>query len=315
MEPIRTLSNTSSSTSSGTSRTSNTSLSSATEHPLATLARLIGPKPPPENTSLPTVIEEHRQSLLHGHTQSDYLSFHPVCLEEYQNLSDDDSSTSKICRFTYDLDTKVLICKVMPSQAHERAIKFFDLLITLELHTMNLHKSVLNDGAARVEVGSWRKEADSCWRPRGATGKLGLVLEMGMSETRAHLAIVARAWVETESANLVVTVDINRTKPEIVLKLWQLIPSPTSSPIRQPRSLTASYTQSISIIRTEAGTIVSGEVLKNGEWTAITSLEISFIDMMGRLPTNPLERNIVLSQESLVELAEVIWGSKDWQRG
>jgi hypothetical protein len=238
-----------------------------------------------------------------------------VCFEEFENLSDDESSTSKICRFTYDLDTKILICKVMPSQAYERAIKFFDLLITLELHTMSLHKSVLNDGAARVEIGSWRKEADSCWRPRGTTGKLSLVLEMGMFETKAHLAIVARAWVETESAKLVVTVHINRTKPEITLKLWNLVPSPAFSPLRQPPSLTASYTQSISLIRTEAGTTVSGKVLKNGEWTATTSLEISFIDMMGRLPASPLERNIVLSEESLVELAEVIWGSKGWQRG
>jgi hypothetical protein len=36
---------------------------------------------------------------------------------------------------------------------------------------------------------------------------------------------------------------------------------------------------------------------------------------MGRLPTNPGERNIVLSQERLVELAEVIWGAKDWLQG
>jgi hypothetical protein len=54
-------------------------------------------------------------------------------------------------------------------------------------------------------------------------------------------------------------------------------------------------------------TVVTGESYMDGTPTTMIRLDLPFEKVVGRLPNPPLERDIVISDETLREFAEKIW--------
>ena len=134
------------------------------------------------------------------------------------------------------------------------------------------------------------------------------MVEVGLSESTRRLALNALAWLEAHSSSvkLVVTVSINRDRPEIILHRWELATrgygvSTRSSP------LTARRTAFLTLSRTNNTTSVTGESYVNGVSTAITELDLPFDKVVNRPPRQPLERDLVLRAQELRGFAEDIW--------
>lgn len=62
----------------------------------------------------------------------------------------------------------------MPNPAHELAIRLFDLLISLELHVMNVLCDMRSFGLTTITVENWKKEADCCWAPASTNTRLSM---------------------------------------------------------------------------------------------------------------------------------------------
>ncbi|BCS22843.1 uncharacterized protein APUU_31068A [Aspergillus puulaauensis] len=130
-------------------------------------------------------LEFLHQALLKSQTQDQYLIFTSVPTGQFAKLSDDWSSVSKYCRFTFNAETGILIAKVIPSPAHELAIRSFDFLVSLELHAVNVYSEMRPLGSSTVTVGQWKKEPDCCWAPASAGTNLTFVVEIGRRQRKS----------------------------------------------------------------------------------------------------------------------------------
>ncbi|KAJ5744065.1 hypothetical protein N7533_008935 [Penicillium manginii] len=265
------------------------------------------------NRSLQKSLEHLQQALQQDQTSDQYLVFTSVPLKQHSKLSDDRSQTSKYSRLSYNVETQILIAKVMANPTHELAIRSFDLLISLELRAMNVHREVKPFGSTTVEIGNWKKEADCCWAPALTNTRLSLVVEVGLSESARRLALNARGWLETYSSSvkLVITIGIKRETPEIIFHRWELVSRGYGVQTRSS-PLPAYRTAFLKLSRTNNTTIVTGESYLNGTITATTQLDLSFNKVVGRPPHQPLERDLVISEQELRIFAEDIWGEQNF---
>lgn len=284
------------------------SVESEPEDSLAQLANEAKQQPFTTKENLRKTLEHCRRALQQDQIWDQYLVFTSVPPAQHARLIDDRSRTSKYSRFLYNAETGILIAKVMPSPAHELAIRSFDSLISLELRAMNVHDEVWPFGSTTVTVGNWKKEADCCWAPASTNARPSFVVEVGLPESARRLALDAHGWLETysSSAKVVVTISIKRTTPEIVVYRWELVSrgygvSTRSSP------LSARHTAFLRLSRTNDATIVTGESYMDGTTTAITQLGLPFNKVVGRPARQPLERDLVISEQELRSFAENIW--------
>lgn len=276
---------------------------------LVQLANETTQQPFTTNRSLQNSLEHLRRALQQDQTSDQYLVFTSLPLAQHSRLSDDRSRTSKYCRFSYNAEEQILIAKVMPHLAHELAIRSFDSLITWELSAMNVHREVRPFGSATFQIENWRKEANSSWAPFTPNTRPSFVMEVGLSESSRKLALDSKSWLETYSSpvKIVVTISIERKSPRIIVQQWELQPN-YGITTRSSRLRTARRTTSITLYRENHTTIVTGETYLNDTVTATTTqLELSFQKIVGRPPSQPLERNLVIDQQALGPLAEDIW--------
>ncbi|KAJ9227006.1 hypothetical protein DTO027B5_7472 [Paecilomyces variotii] len=196
------------------------------QDPLVQLTKEVKPQLFTTNVSLRNSLEHRRLALQQDRSRDQYLIFTSVPAGQSSRLSDDQSRTSKYCRFFFNTETGLLIAKVMPGPAYECAIRSFNVLIEFELLARNVDSEVLSLGSTTVTLGNWVKEADCSWAPASPDGKPSFVVEVGLSESARHLALYAHGWLESSSSSVkvVVTISINRQSPDIVLHRWELIP-------------------------------------------------------------------------------------------
>ncbi|KAJ5281418.1 hypothetical protein N7478_006790 [Penicillium angulare] len=285
------------------------SVESESADTLVQLAKETKQQPFTTNGSLQKTLEHLQRALQQDQTSDQYLVFTSVPPAQHSKLSDDRSRTSKYSRLSYNAETRILIAKVMPNPAHELAIRLFDELISFELRAINVRREVKPLGSTTVTVGNWKKEADCCWAPDLTNPRrLSFVMEVGLSESARRLALDARGWLETYSSSvkLVVTIGIKRETPEIVFHRWELISreygvQTRSSPPQAHR------TAFLKLSRTNNATIITGESYLNGTITATTQLDLSFDKIVNRPPHQPLERDLVVSEQELRSFAEDIW--------
>jgi hypothetical protein len=276
--------------------------------PLARLAQGLEQSPFTTEDSLRKSLEQHRQALYDGQTRDQYLVFKPVPPAVASELSDDASPTSKYCRFSFNAETGILIARICPSNAHERAKRTFDMLIFRELHAMHVDEEVTPLGSTTVTVGDWTKEADCCWAPDSTPTRLTFVVEVGLFESEQQLAFDADSWLETlsSSVKLVVTISINRESPEIILNRWELIPRRSDAWMGSP-PFSVCRTAFVKIIQKDDVTSVTGESCVDGTTTTITQLDLPFEKIVDRSPCQPLERDLSISEHRLKYFAECIW--------
>ncbi|KAL4983783.1 hypothetical protein BDW68DRAFT_168186 [Aspergillus falconensis] len=287
------------------------SVESKSKDPLAQLAKEVQQQPFTTNKSLEKSLECRQRALQQDQTRDQYLVFTSVPPAQSSKLSDDRARTSKYCRFSFNAETGLLITKVMPSPAHELAIRSFDFLISLELHAMNVYRDMRPFGSRTVTVGNWTKEADCCWAPASTSTRLSFVVEIGLSESARQLALSARGWLETYSSSvkLVVTISIKRENPEIILRRWEIVPRGYGVLTRSsPPS--ARCTAFLKLSRTNNTTSVTGESYMNGTTTTTTQLNLPFDKIVGRPPHQPLERDLVIPEQELRSFAENIWSEQ-----
>ncbi|KAL4782093.1 hypothetical protein BJX76DRAFT_349638 [Aspergillus varians] len=293
MDFLQSTSNASQSSSSELLYSEFSSVESESEDPLAQLAKEVKQQPFTTNKSLQKVLEHHQQALQQDQTRGQYLVF------------------TKYSRFSFNAETGILIAKVMPNPAHELAIRSFDLLISLKLHVMNVHREVRPFGSTTVTVGNWKKEADCCWAPASTNTRLSFVVEVGLLESARQLALDARSWLETYSSSvkLVVTISIKRENPEIILHRWELVPREYGV-LTRSSPLSARRTAFLKLSRTNNMTSVTGESYINGTTTTTTQLDLPFDKVVDRPPHQPLERDLVIPEQELKSFAEDIWSEQ-----
>ncbi|EPS34812.1 hypothetical protein PDE_09776 [Penicillium oxalicum 114-2] len=284
--------------------------------PFAQLAVEVEQQPFTSNASLRNSLERRQRELQQDQTRDQYLVFTSIPLALFCRLSDDRSRTSKYCRFSYNTETGILIAKIVPNSAHEVAIRSFDSIITLELRAMNIRREIRPLGSTTVTVGNWKKEADCSWAIVSTRSKPSFVVEVGLSESARKLAQDAHGWLETDSSSvkLVVTINIKRDTPEIVLQKWELIPRRYGL-LTRSFTLLAYPTASLKLTRTNNTTSVTAEPDMNttygtGTTAAITQLILPFEKIVGRPAQQGPERDFVIPESELKTFAEEIWSEQ-----
>ena len=262
------------------------------------------------NRSLKKSLGFLHQALLKNQTQDQYLIITSVPTDQFAKLSDDRSSVCKYCRFTFNTETGIFVAKVIPSPAHELAIRSFDILISLELRSMNIYSEMRPLGSSTITVGAWKKEPDCSWAPASASTNPTFVVEIGLSETQRQLALDAHGWLETSSCvKLVVTISIKRETPEIILRRWELMPW-TYGITTKSSSPAARCTEILSLSRTNNTTLVTGKSYMNNTTTTTTQLTLPFNKIINRAPYNSLERDLIIQEHELISFAESIWSEQ-----
>lgn len=256
-------------------------------------------------------LEHRRVALLENRTRDQFIVFTAVPMSVFSELAGDHSRTTKYCRFSYHARSGTLFAKVLPTPEHEIAAELFKSLVSLELHSMNLEDEVDPLGSTTVTLGSWQKEADGSWGPASNTTEPRFVVEVGLSESAQNLAADARGWLETSgsSVKLVITIDIDRSSPEVILHRWEPAPREYHMQTRTP-CISACRTETVKLTRTNNSTTVTRGTDTGGmNDTSATSvlLSLPFEKVVGRPPNSPMERDLVISEQQLKKFAEKIW--------
>ncbi|RHZ65890.1 hypothetical protein CDV55_105488 [Aspergillus turcosus] len=253
----------------------------------------LGKKPFTTIPALKKEVESLFQALQGKTTNNQYLVFTDVPKHIHAQLTEKTSRLTKTSRFS-SYHNGTLIIKVMPNPEHEVAAGNFDRYINAALDAMGVGQELDALRSTTVEIGDFTKEADASWGPRGRDIVINLVLEIGLFESRPHLSMGIRGWLETpmSTVQVAVLVNINRTQPEIEFRRFELAPRTYHVVIRaSPPS--AICTQAIRVHRVNGATVVNGG-----------ALVLPFQKVVGRAPRTPAEGNITISVAELQFYAE-----------
>ncbi|PGG98269.1 hypothetical protein GX51_06917 [Blastomyces parvus] len=189
--------------------------------------------------------------------------------------------------------TNHLLIINMPSNDHESAIRYFEMLLHDKLNEMRakLAVKVKHCGAAGVQGTTRKKFPDASFRPRllpaarSATWP-SLVLEVGYSESAPKLKRDASWWLTESQGDVraVITLKIFRYH-RVHLEMWQL-----RDGAARPRPV---MTQEVTVTKSASG------------YSATDQMVIRFQDLLLRLPAGNGEHDIVLNRNDLAELVEL----------
>lgn len=176
----------------------------------------------------------------------------------------------------------------MPHPEHNIAASEFERHIYQQHLAIGLQDEVDSLRSTTVCIGDWSKKADACWAPALQSTHLSFALEIGLSES----------WLETKGSTVqgVVTLKINRDRPEIILRSWELRPQQYSVTTRaSPRS--ASSVQEIRMSRLNNATQVTGDLI------------VPFQHIVGRPvnPNNSQEQDLTVTQQNLRTFSDKVW--------
>lgn len=198
---------------------------------------------------------------------------------------------------SYDVQLQLLLIK-MPPTAHGIATGVFGTILMDALEPMGMKWSLcpLGDSKHIAEMGA--KKPDQAWIPlrvpRGQSRTWPtLVLEVGLSETKAKLQRDVRFWHHASEGRVkvILTIHINRNRPEISIEKWE-----TGANNRCKRI------QRIVMSKRERGTTC----------VAGGPLVIDFAKLFLRQPDLPKEQDISIGDEDLDRLARFIWHGQEF---
>ncbi|KAL3475976.1 hypothetical protein BJX99DRAFT_270791 [Aspergillus californicus] len=185
------------------------------------------------------------------------------------------------------------------SDAHHAAASAFDNFLNNAVNRQGLNLTPCEGTRQTAEDGS--KNPDGAWRPSRLPRDRSviwpsIVLEVSYSETRAKLMSDIRWWFRASlgDVKVVMTVDIDRHSPIIVIEQW------VRDRIGRHRQ------QTIRITNSGAGAVIIGAPLK-------LSHERIFLGP----PATPAEGTIWIREPALKNFAEAVWenqGFKDVER-
>ncbi|KFY70821.1 hypothetical protein V498_10193 [Pseudogymnoascus sp. VKM F-4517 (FW-2822)] len=154
---------------------------------------------------------------------------HTALVTRYPNnlFTVDDDEPSLLPRrrkALYFRDSQILLLK-MPGGPHEIAAAKFSDYFGRKLDKMGCSEEIVPTRGKTMLIDGNEKEPDASWGFFGAGNKPSYatcVLECSMSESNRALSRDARLWLEHENSRVaqVVTLQIYRRRPEIILKVW-----------------------------------------------------------------------------------------------
>jgi hypothetical protein len=131
---------------------------------------------------------------------------------------------------TYYTDTDLLIIKLMPLVAHERAHLDLAGEFLFKVARMGIQKrEIICTGAGRKEGTSSSKEGDSTFKPSAFREKdtdwPAIVFEAGLSESLGRLRTDAAWWLMNSNGdvNIVLVISLQRAQSRIQIERGSLI--------------------------------------------------------------------------------------------
>lgn len=209
-----------------------------------------------------------------------------------QDFLDPSTPWNEIFWTSYDASLALLLVNMPISQTHEVAATNFHDLLLEAVEPMGLKHALRKLGGATCKGSSGQKNPDFSWGPsrlpRGRSKDWpAVILEGAFSEGPSKLMSDIRFWLHQSEGNVknVLTLQINRQRPNITLEKWEL--------------------QNGHPHRTQEITITKG---KNQRVTLRNDpLLIQFADLFLRDPSIPRETDIMIDAEKLLVLADAIW--------
>lgn len=195
-----------------------------------------------------------------------------------------------------DLKDKILLIETMVSLKHELIAREVEFKIKRKAENMGI--VLLSGGGTTVQSGNYVKQPDCSFFPKPAHLRTWptLVVEVGWSETEQKLAVDAQGWLEAQGSqtNLVLTIKVERACQKITVRMWEK---------REPRRATRS--SQISAVATQQTEIT----YSNGSTTVTGEIQLPFDQVFDRPPNpnKPIERDITLSRQDLIDIAEEGW--------
>jgi hypothetical protein len=225
---------------------------------------------------------------------SEWLLFTKVNKHAFSRdfLNSDDSILQR-CWNSYNSSQHLLLVKMTVSRAHEIAARVFERLFFDCLKPMGLDDCLQTLGSATCKAENGSAKQTDCQflphrLPRTRTKKWpSVVVETGFSESPCKLMSDARFWLSESNGDvqIVITIKISRSSPNIVLELWELVND--------------------RVKRQQVVTISKGE--NNHFYLEGQPLIISFNKLFLRPPSILKETNISLDDAILKKIARKVW--------
>lgn len=210
---------------------------------------------------------------------------------------DDDGEESplpKSRKALYFEDSKILVL-TMPGAPHEVASRLFDRQLQFKLKDMNCLEEGDPTGGVTMALMNVKKEPDESWSPKG-TDYLTFAVESGVSEGKGLLHRDVKIWLEHPESHVkqVVTIKIDRPRPEIVFTVWKTTP--------QERATRAQHPPRAIIDHEVCVTLEQGRPIADG------NIYLSFEEFFERRPRlGTTERDMVFSGRELGGIARAVW--------
>ncbi|KAJ5836541.1 hypothetical protein N7447_002567 [Penicillium robsamsonii] len=225
---------------------------------------------------------------------SEWVLFNKVNKQAFiRDFLNSDDSFLQRCWNSYNSFQHLLLVKMTVSRAHEIAARVFERLLFECLKPMGLDDCLRTFGSATCQAENGSAKQPDCQflpkrLPRARTKKWpSVVVETGFSESPCKLMSDARFWLSESNGDvqMVITIKIGRSSPNIVLELWELVHDRAK--------------------RQQVVTIIKGE--NNQAYLGGQPLNISFDKLFLRPPTIPKETNISINDAILKKIAGEVW--------
>ncbi|KAJ9364503.1 hypothetical protein C8Q69DRAFT_517266 [Paecilomyces variotii] len=254
--------------------------------------------------ALKEVVASKRKELHEG-AQDQYLSFRHVTSEDFATIK---ARRVEIMgrgpAFFYLGDIETLIIK-FPTRAHEKAHATLGQRIQLKVFRMGIafrEFTAVNATAMKGGINS-EMEGDTSWinqrlRPN-KTDWPNLVIEAGMSEPFIRLQNDAKWWIQNSAGDvlIILVVWIRPTIKKVKIEKW--IPA-SAQPLRRSAGLNLPQVLPTKVADIEIDQ--SSTSVCHG-----APLLLEFDRVFGRPPQQPLEHDIVFTQQELEDWARDLW--------
>ncbi|KAJ5081505.1 hypothetical protein NUU61_009769 [Penicillium alfredii] len=202
------------------------------------------------------------------------------------------------CWNSYDISQHLLLVRMPNSVAHEIAHGTFERKLFEALLPMSLEDRLesLRSTPFRAQSGAG-KQADSSFAPdqlpQGRTDYWPtLVVETGFSESSSKLFSDVRWWLNESGGDvkMVLTIEIDRNRPQIVLEIWVL--------------------ENSRMQRQQVVTVYKGN--NNHVYLQGQPLVIDFEKLFLRPANTPRETDITLDDPALKKIATSVWKKQNF---
>lgn len=148
---------------------------------------------------------------------------------ESLDTDDEEHVIPSNCKILY-LENRQCLFLTLTSSPHETASQTFGDIMREKLLAMHCDEECISTERANRKLTNLQKTPDLSWRPEAGL-HITLALEVEVSESERGLALDAKIWLEDPESHVaqVITIRINRTRPEIVLSVWEAIKEETDT--------------------------------------------------------------------------------------